>query len=149
MSLIRWNPFSEVDESFDRLLPSFFGRWPRMAFDRNGIKYDWKPSADISETDQEYLIRAELPAVKKEDVKVTFENGVITIEGERKQEKVEKNEKVHRTETFHGSFSRSFTLPDNINTDAIRCDSKDGVLTVHVPKVPGKQAPQPKQIRVE
>ncbi len=149
MSLVRWDPFASVDESFDRLLPRLLGRWPRMAFDQSAIKYEWKPSADISETDKEYLIRAELPAVKKDDVKVTFENGVITIEGERKQEKEEKNEKVHRTESFYGSFARSFSLPDNINADAIRCDSKDGVLTVHVPKLPAKQQPQPKQIRVE
>ena len=149
MNLVRWDPFGSVDEGFDRLLPRLFGRLPRMALDQGAIKYEWKPSADISETDKEYLIRAELPAVKKDDVKVSFESGIITIEGERKQEKEEKNEKVHRTESFYGSFARSFSLPDNIDADAIRCDSKDGVLTVHVPKLPVKQQPQAKQIRVE
>jgi HSP20 family protein len=149
MSLIRWDPFAAVDENFDRMMPSLFGRWPRMALDNSAIKYEWRPSADISETDKEYLIRAELPAVKKDDVKVTFDGGVITIEGERKQQKDEKSEKVHRSESFYGSFARSFSLPDNINAEAIRCDSKDGVLTVHVPKLPARLAPQPKQIQVD
>jgi HSP20 family protein len=149
MSLVRWDPFSSVEESFDRLMPSLFGRWPRMTLDKNAVKYEWRPSADISETDGEYLIRAELPAVKKDDVKVSFDNGVITIDGERKQEKEEKSEKVHRTESFHGTFSRSFSLPDNINADAIRCDSKDGVLTVHIPKVAAQVKPMAKQIRVD
>jgi HSP20 family protein len=149
MSIVRWEPLSTLDENIDRLFPHLFGRWPRMALDHSAIKYEWKPCADISETDKEYLIRAELPAVKKEDVKVTVESGVITILGERKLEKVEKGEKVHRTESFYGNFSRSFSLPDNVDTDTIRCESKDGVLTVHVPKLPTKQPPQPKQIRVD
>ena len=149
MNIVRWDPFSSVEEGFDRLMPSLFGRWPRMTLDKNAVKYEWRPSADISETDSEYLIRAELPAVKKDDVKVSFDNGVITIEGERKQEKDEKSEKVHRTESFHGTFSRSFSLPDNINADAIRCDSKDGVLTVHIPKMAARVKPTAKQIRVD
>jgi HSP20 family protein len=149
MKLARWEPFGGFDESFDRLLPGLLGRWPRMALDQSAIKYQWKPSADISETEQEYLIRAELPAVKKEDVKVTFEGGVLSIQGERRQQTEEKSEKVHRTETFHGTFARSFALPDNISADAIKCESKDGILTVHVPKLPAKQTPQAKQIRVE
>jgi len=148
MSLVRWDPFSAIDDGFDRLMPGLLGRWPRMAVDQSAIKYEWKPSADISETDQEYRIRAELPAVKKDDVKVTLESGVITIQGERKQEKTEKNEKVHRTESFYGNFARSFALPENADADGIRCDSQDGVLTVHIPKLPVKQ-PTAKQIRVE
>jgi HSP20 family protein len=131
MSLIRWEPFTSSDELFNRLLPSLFGRLPRTNGD---VKFDWAPSADISETEKEYLIRAELPAVKKEDVKVTVDQGMITIEGERKQEKEDKTEKYHRVESFQGSFTRSFSLPENANADAIRCESKDGVLTVHIPK---------------
>jgi HSP20 family protein len=149
MSLVRWDPFAAVDESLDRLMPSLFARLPRVTLDGSTLKYEWKPSANISEMDNEYLIRAELPAVKKDDVKVTFDNGVITIEGERRQEKEEKIEKVHRTESFYGGFARSFSLPDKINAEDIRCDSKDGVLTVHVPKLLAKEKPQAKQIRVE
>jgi HSP20 family protein len=119
MSLIRWEPFTSSDELFNRLLPSLFGRLPRTNGD---VKFDWAPSADISETEKEYLIRAELPAVKKEDVKVTVDQGMITIEGERKQEKEDKTEKYHRVESFQGSFTRSFSLPENANADAIRCE---------------------------
>jgi HSP20 family protein len=150
MSLIRWEPFGLVDDAFGRLMPSTFGRWPRFAFEGNGGKaIEWTPSADISETDSEYLIRAELPAVKKEDVKVTFDDSTLTIEGERRQQKEDRTEKYHRVESFHGSFMRSFTLPENVKADAIHCESKDGVLTVHVPKAEPKKARPKQQIKVE
>ncbi len=110
MSLIRWDPFGDADTLFNRLVtPSF----ARAALPGDGRKLDWSPSADISETDKEYFIRAELPAVKKEDVQVTYDEGIITIKGERKQQKDEKNEKYHRVESFYGSFERSFSLPEN------------------------------------
>lgn len=148
MSLVRWEPFTGVDEFFNRMMPASFGRLPRFALPSNGESYEWTPSANISETEKEFLIRAELPAVKKEDVKVTIDQGLITIEGERKQEKEDKTEKYHRVESFHGTFSRSFTLPENASADSIRCESKDGVLTVHIPKVKA-EAPKAKQIKVE
>ena len=147
MSLIRWDPFADVDSMFNRMMSGQF--WPRLAPEGNGgAKLRWAPSADISETDKEYLIRAELPAVKKEDVQVTLDAGVITIKGERKQQKEDKNEKFHRVESFYGSFERSFSLPDNVNAEAIRCDSKDGVLSVHIPKT-AAAASKPKQIAVQ
>lgn len=133
MSLIKWQPFGDFDDAFNRLMPSLFSRAARFGAE-NGERLSWAPSADISETDQEYLIRAELPAVKKEDVKVTFDQGLITIHGERKEEKETKDEKFHRVESFRGAFSRSFSVPENIDEKAIRADSKDGVLTVHLPK---------------
>jgi HSP20 family protein len=133
MSLIKWQPFGDFDDAFNRLMPSLFGRTGRLGAE-NGGKFTWAPSADISETDQEYLIRAELPAVKKEDVKVTLDQGMITIQGERKEDKETKDEKFHRIESFRGAFSRSFSVPENIDEKAIRADSKDGVLTVHLPK---------------
>ena len=102
--------------------------------DNGSSKLEWSPSADISETENEYLIRAKLPAVKKEDVKVTVDNGMITIQGERKQQKEEKTEKFHRVDNVYGSFTRSFSLPENIDDKHITCESKDGVLTVHLPK---------------
>ena len=133
MSLIRWEPFGAVDDVFARM-PSLFGRWPR-AFETNGAKpFDWAPSVDISESDAEYLLRAELPAVKKEDVRITFDDGTLTISGERKQKTEEKKEKMHRVETFYGKFARSFALPDNADAASIRAESKDGVITVHVAK---------------
>lgn len=148
MSLVRWEPFAGVDEIFNRMLPASFGRWPQLTLPSNGDRREWTPSANISETEKEFLIRAELPAVKREDVKVTVDQGVITIEGERRYEKEDKTEKYHRVESFHGAFSRSFSLPENTSADGIRCESKDGVLTVHIPKVKAA-APQAKQIKVE
>jgi len=133
MSLIKWQPFGEFDDAFSRLMPSLFGRNARIATE-NGGKFAWAPSADISETEQEYLIRAELPAVRKEDVKVTLDDGMITIHGERKEDTETKDEKFHRVESFRGAFTRSFSVPDNIDEKAIRADAKDGVLTVHLPK---------------
>jgi HSP20 family protein len=148
MNLVRWDPFSEIDTLFNRAFPKTLAGWPRVGFDEGGeTRFEWSPSADISETEKEYLIRAELPAVKKEDVKVTVADGMITIEGERKQQKEEKNEKFHRVEALYGSFSRSFSLPDNIDTNAIRCEDKDGVLTVHIPKTETEKR-KPKQIEV-
>lgn len=147
MSLIRWEPFSGMDDAFARM-PSLFGRWPRT-FEGNGNRaLDWAPSVDISETDTEYLIRAELPAVKKEDVHVTLDDSTLTISGERRQKTEDKKEKMHRVETVYGKFSRSFSLPDNADAANIRAESKDGVITVHVAKA--KVEPRkPTEIKVQ
>lgn len=135
MALVHWDPFGDMDTLFNRLMPRSFGAWPRLTRNGDGdTTLEWSPSADISETDKEYLVRAELPSVKKDDVKVTVDGGMITIEGERKQQREDKNEKFHRVESVYGSFARSFSLPDDVNTTNIRCESKDGVLTVHIPK---------------
>jgi HSP20 family protein len=101
-----------------------------------GAEAAWLPSTDITETDGEYTIRACLPAVKKEDIHVTLDQGFLMIKGERRQQEETKNEKLHRVESFFGSFERSFALPDNANQDAITAECKDGVLTIHVPKIP-------------
>lgn len=149
MSLVRWDPFSEFDTLLNRMMPRAFTGWPRMLPSADGGReLEWSPSADISETDKEYLIRAELPAVKKEDVKVTVDGGMITIEGERKQKKENKDEKYHRVESFYGSFSRSFSLPDDTDEKAIKCESTDGVLTVHIPKTK-ITASKPVEIKVQ
>jgi len=148
MNLVRWDPFSEIDTLFNRMLSSPAARWQRLAAGNGGEKLQWSPSADISETEKEYLIRAELPAVKKEDVKVTVDNGMITIQGERKQHREDKSETSIRVENFYGNFTRTFLLPDDVKADAIRCEDKDGVLTVHMPKAEGVKQ-KTKQIKVE
>ena len=144
MSLIRWEPFSAMDDFFR--MPRLLARWPRVAGDDQAT--EWSPPVDISETDSEYLLKAELPAVKKEDVHVTFDDGTLTIGGERRQEKELKGEKFHRIESFYGAFSRSFSLPEAIETAGIRAETKDGVLTVHVPKAK-VEAKKPTEIRVQ
>jgi len=146
MSLIRYEPFTAMDELFSRF-PSLLGRWPRTS--GNGEAHlDWTPLVDISETGQEYVIRAALPAVKKEDVEVTVEAGMLTLSGERRQKDEQKDEKFHKVESFYGSFSRSFALPDAIDAAAISAESKDGVLTIHVPKTK-VEAKKPTTIKVQ
>ena len=146
MSLIRWEPFSAMDDIFGRF-PNLLNRWPRYG-GTSEQNFEWSPSVDISETGKEYLIRATLPAVKKEDVKVTFEEGMLTLSGERRQQEEQKDEKFHKIESFYGNFSRSFALPDAIDAKAIRAESKDGVVTIHVPKREA-EVKQPTTIKVQ
>ena len=138
MSIIRWEPFRSMEDYFGRM-PSLFDRWQRQLDTNGDSRLEWSPSVDISETDGEYLIRADLPAVKKEDVRVTFDDGMITVSGERKQKKEEKGEKLHRVESFYGKFTRSFSLPINVDSTSIKAESRDGVLTVRIPKTGTKQ----------
>ena len=133
-SLTKWNPFRELEEIQNRL-SSIFGRTPIRGLGEEAMTVsEWRPLVDIVEDEKEYLIKAELPDVKKEDVKVTVENGVLTITGERKFEKEEKGKKYHRIERAYGSFMRSFTLPEGAAGDKISAEFKDGVLKVHLPK---------------
>ncbi len=140
MNIIHWNPLREMDQFFARPLGSVMGRWPRLAAGTDDGEAAWTPTLDVSETDSEYLVRADLPAVKKEDVRVTIDNDAVTIAGERKYDQEEKSERVHRRECFRGAFSRSLSLPDNADGSAIRAESKDGVLTVHIPKTKSERS---------
>lgn len=143
MNLIRWNPFSEMESLFNPLGMRSYGRLPRLFRGDNGdVTFEWAPSADISETDKEYLVRAELPGVKKEDLKVSLDNGLITIEGSRRQQREDKNERFHTVECCYGNFSRTFSLPERVKADAIRSEFKDGILTVHIPRDEALSKPQ-------
>jgi HSP20 family protein len=141
MNVTRWEPFREFDQMLREYSP-FFARGLR----RGAHGTDWTPLADITETDKEYVIKADLPEVKKEDVKISLDNGVITVTGERRREQEHKEENEIRVETFHGSFSRSFALPDDIDAAGIQAESKDGVLRVRIPK---KEPTQRKPISIE
>jgi HSP20 family protein len=143
MNLIRWSPFSELDSLFDR--------YARDVIHARGGQSDavsaWRPAASIVENEKEYVISADLPAVKREDVDVTVENNVLSIKGERKLEKTADDETEHRRETFYGLFQRRFSLPDDADTGAISAESRDGVLTVRIPKVKPSQ-PEVRSIAV-
>jgi HSP20 family protein len=143
MNLIRWNPLSELDD--------FFGRLPRDLLSGQsaalGEGVDWRPAANISETDNEYTIKADLPEVKQDDIDVSVANGVLTLSGERRYEKSTENEKEHRRETFHGTFRRSFAVPEDVDVKGIKADTKDGVLVIHLPKQE-VQKPESISIRV-
>jgi HSP20 family protein len=134
MNLVRWDPIREMDQFFGQPIGRFIVRGSRLATDEEEGVSAWAPTFDVSETDSEYLVRADLPAVKKEDVSVTIDSDILTIAGERKFDKVENSEKVHRRESLCGMFSRSLSLPENADENGVRAESKDGVLTVHVPK---------------
>lgn len=133
-ALMRWDPFRELEEMSDRLNRMV----SRPATKANGKEAltvaDWMPTVDICETAGEYVIQAELPEVKKDDVKVTLEEGVLTIQGQRRQEKDEKTTKYHRIERSYGTFVRSFSLPDQVNESGVKAEFKDGVLNLHIPK---------------
>src|SRR6202022_1615376 len=137
-TITRWEPLREMEDFQNRLsnFSPLFGRPLRRTngHGREDITLaDWMPLADITEDEKEYLIKAELPELKREDVKVTVENGVLTISGERKFEKEEKRKKYNPVERAYGSFVRSFALPDLAEGDRVKAEFKDGMLTVHVP----------------
>ena len=147
-TLIRWDPFKDMDELQSRLT-KLFGLTPART--GNGGQElmtvsQWTPSVDIIEDEKEYLVKADLPEVKKEDVKVTVENGVLTITGERKFEKEEKDKMYHRIERSYGNFLRSFTLPDGADGAKVNAEFKDGVLKVHLPK---SEKAKPKTVEVK
>ncbi len=135
-------PFRDIDEYFDRLFDP--RRWPRLV--PAGHEFEWRPATDIVETDKEFVVKAELPGVKKDEVSVELDGNTLTIKGERKEEKEEKGKKIHRVERFYGSFMRSFTLPENVDAKAISAEMKDGVLHVHLPKT---AAPEKRPTKVE
>lgn len=146
-TLTKWNPFRET-ETFQNRLTTLLGRplW-RTSDDELIDTSEWTPLVDVTEDDNEFLIKAELPEVNKEDVKVTVENGALHIAGERKLEKEEKNKKYHRIERAYGSFERTFLLPEGMKGEDVTADYKDGVLKVHLPKKEEAKA-KPLEVKV-
>jgi len=106
----------------------------------------WTPAVDITEHDDQFVVKVELPGVNKDDVKITLENNILTIRGEKKQEKETKKENYHRVERSYGSFQRSFTLPTTVKSDKIDAAYKDGILQIALPKA---EEAKPKQIEVK
>jgi len=145
-TLMKWNPFRELDELRNRF-GSLFGRGLVRTNGENITTTEWAPLVDVSEDEKEFLITAELPDVKREDVKVTAEDGMLRITGERKFEKEEKGKKYHRIERAYGSFERAFTLPEGTKPEALTAVFKDGVLKVHLPK--SEAAAKPKEVEVK
>lgn len=145
MSLVRWSPARElwnVQSEFDRFLNRFLERDASETSYRLGA---WEPAVDISETDEEYQIHADLPGLSKDEVKINYEDGVITIRGEKKQEKEEKKKNYHRTERSYGLFERSFRLPNRVEIGKVEAKFKDGVLELRLPKA---EEAKPKEIPI-
>jgi HSP20 family protein len=150
-TLSRWNSWRDVDD-MHRRLTSLFDLTPSLlrrdtsSDEQNITLPDWAPLVDIAEDDKEYLIKVELPEVQKEDVKVTVENGTLSVSGERKSEKEEKGKKYHRTERYYGRFERNFTIPEDADGSNIKAECKDGILKVHLAK---SEKARPRQIEVK
>jgi HSP20 family protein len=114
-------------------LNGLFGR-PDSRFTETGDLAVWAPAVDVEESDREYLIKTDLPEVNRQDVKVSIEDGVLSVEGERKHEKEEKTTKYHRLERTYGKFVRRLAVPGDVDAQKVAAEFKDGVLSVHLPK---------------
>ena len=142
-TLITWNQLREMEEAtqnrFNRFLAGFpnrigSGETPSLAV------ADWSPEVDISEDDHGYVLKADLPEMKKDDVRVTVEDGILCVSGERKGEKEDQKKKFHRIERSFGTFRRSFTLPEDADSTKVTADFHDGVLKVHLPTTPAARS---------
>ena len=133
MQLTRWNPFVELDEIQQRLNRLFLERTTTSG---EANFADFMPAVDIEEIDADFIVKADLPDVKKEEIKVHVQDGVLAIEGERKQQKEEKGKRFHKIEREYGRFVRRFALPSEVDAATVRAEFKDGVLIVVLPKAP-------------
>ena len=142
MNIMRYTPFRD----FENFLENW--RWPHEGTDVGWVRHgDWMPSVDISESDKEFLIKVEIPEVAKEDVHVEVANGMLSINGERREKAEDK--KLHRKERFYGRFERSFALPDNVLEDNIRAEHKNGMLYIHLGKSEIEKAARKLEIKVK
>lgn len=140
--LAPWKPWREMETALSRMERAIAGPNGREPL----ATAEWSPVVDITEDDREYTVKADLPQVRKEDIKVTVQDGTLCITGERKVEKEEKGKKFHRIERAYGSFERSFTIPDGTDPNKITSQFAEGVLTVHLPK---SATATPKSIEVK
>ena len=137
--VITWNPLKEMEEAqdrFNRFFPAGFATRIGSGEIHSLAVADWSPEVDISEDDHGYLLKADLPEMKKDDVRVTVEDGVLSVSGERKSEKEDLKKKFHRIERSFGTFRRSFTLPEDADRTKVTAKFRDGVLKVHIPTTP-------------
>src|SRR5438128_10371328 len=141
-TLDRWEPFrgNSPESQMNRLFNDFFGR----AFQEQNLT-TWAPAVDIYEGEHELVVKADLPDVKPEDLDIRVENNILTIRGARKVEKKTDEKNYLRVERADGAFARSFSLANTVNTEAIKADYKDGVLTLNIPK---REEAKPRQMKV-
>lgn len=149
MSLVKWEPFREMaglHGRLNRMFPdSFFGRMGSLLEDSTVVR-NWAPVVDIYETENEVVLKAELPGMEKKDIHLEVRDHTLTLSGERKHEKEEKEENFHRVERSYGKFYRSFSLPSTVDTEKVKANMKEGVLEIKLPKV---EEAKPKAIEIE
>ncbi|MGB8656990.1 MAG: Hsp20/alpha crystallin family protein [Candidatus Zixiibacteriota bacterium] len=145
MAIVRWRPFRDmltIQDEMNRLFDDFFGRPPVRP---EWTEDQWSPSVDVSETKDDIIIKAEMPGISKDDVKISIQDNVLTLKSEKRQEKEEKEANYHRVERSYGCFSRSFALPTAVKADKVKANYRDGVLNVTLPKT---EEVKPKEIPV-
>jgi HSP20 family protein len=123
-----WSMMVDVPSRFNRLFEDYFGPTPAME------QTQWNPAIDITDADGELLLSAELPGLEKKDVQLTITDGVLTLKGEKNEEREEKDAHYRVVERRYGAFERSFTLPGSVDINRVKAEFKDGVLKVHMPK---------------
>lgn len=144
MELMKWTPTNEL-RNFNRMLTHFFDE-PFFQNERQELMAKtWMPKVDIYDTKDAFIIKAELPGIDKNDIKVDVDGRLLTLRGERKSETEEKENAYYRREMYVGTFERSFTLPEDIDPGLIKAEYKDGVLSLEVPK---PEERKPKQIEI-
>jgi HSP20 family protein len=145
MELVRWEPFEGWNRLHSRINDLFDESLSRARAVPGATAGAWLPPVDILESKDAYLVRAELPGMKKEDFNLEVNDGTLTLSGERKAETVNNGVEYHRSERVHGKFSRSFYLPQTVKQDGIKATYHDGILEIHVPKV---EEAKPRQIAI-
>ena len=146
MAIVRWEPFRDqmtAQREFDRLFKEAFT--PLFGEGELSTR-TWAPPVDIYENENDIVLRAELPGVNPKDVEVKVEDNTLYLKGERKFEKETKEENYHRVERSYGSFARSFSLPNSINSEKVKAEFKDGLLTLTLPK---REEAKPKTIKID
>jgi HSP20 family protein len=131
MALVRYQPNNPFDQ-FNNEINRFFNTTQRQRAANQDR--DWMPAVDILETEDRFVLSADIPGVERKDVEITLEDGVLTLKGERHAETEEKREGFHRRERVHGTFMRQFNLPDTVNAENISATVKEGVLQIEIPK---------------
>jgi HSP20 family protein len=144
MPIVKYNPFLET-EDFPAGLRLFQDSINRLFSDQTTAR-PWAPAVDIFETENELVLKADVPGMELKDIDIQLENGTLTLKGERKFEKEEKNKGFHRLERSYGSFVRYFTVPETVDTENVKADYNSGVLTVTLPK---KEIAKPRAIKVQ
>ena len=145
LGIRKYDPFETLTREFDRMLRRPFDL-PAFFEEENADLATWHPRMDVVEKDKEIIVKMDIPGMKQDDIKVTLEDNVLTISGERKFEKDDKKDNYHRVERFYGNFTRSFTLPLTVDSKKINATYKNGVLELVLPK---KEETQPKQINIK
>jgi HSP20 family protein len=148
MAIVRWRPLRDIvsiQDEMNQLFDDFFGRTPKRWSAFGPEEGLWTPNVDVSETKDEIVVTAEMPGLKKEDIKLSVQDNVITLSGEKKSEEEKKDANFYRLERSFGSFCRSFTLPTPVEAEKIKASFKDGILKVTLPK---SEKVKPKEIPI-